>query len=344
MDWIVVLGGGIVGASAAWHLSRGGARVTVVDPEGAGGQATGASWSWINASWGYAESYFRLRYASMACWRDLAAVPGVEPAFCGSVCWDLSEAEMREAAEVQGRWGYDIRLVEGAEVSRLLPTLAAPPALALLAPGEGAVEPVGAARALIADAGADVVRSAATAIDGDGVVLADGTRVAADHVVIAAGAGTPALVAPLGVELPMTTPAGLLAFSAPMPPLIDRLVVSPDLHVRQRPDGSLLAGSGFAGSDPGEDAEAVARGLMDQVGAMFGIDPPPLGGWTVGHRPTPGDGLSVVGRVADGVSVAFTHSGVTLAPILGRILADDLLHGRADPLAASFRPDRFVSA
>jgi glycine/D-amino acid oxidase-like deaminating enzyme len=36
-----------------------------------------------------------------------------------------------------------------------------------------------------------------------------------------------------------------------------------------------------------------------------------------------------------------THSGVTLGPLIGRLLAQEILTGEVEPVAAPFRPDRF---
>ena len=83
---IVVVGAGILGASIAWHLVRGGARVTVVEAADRGGVATRASWAWINASWGNPEPYFHLRRRSMAAWRTWAeALPALGVAWPGGL-------------------------------------------------------------------------------------------------------------------------------------------------------------------------------------------------------------------------------------------------------------------
>ncbi|MDX7563818.1 hypothetical protein SJ402_28220, partial [Klebsiella variicola] len=38
---------------------------------------------------------------------------------------------------------------------------------------------------------------------------------------------------------------------------------------------------------------------------------------------------------------AFTHSGATLALILGEILAEEMLCGTRHPMLATFRPERY---
>ena len=63
----------------------------------------------------------------------------------------------------------------------------------------------------------------------------------------------------------------------------------------------------------------------------------------VGFRPMPLDGLPVVGAVpgAQGVYVVATHSGVTLAPILGRYTAQEILAGEKIDILSPYRPERF---
>ena len=67
---LVVVGGGIVGASISWHLQAQGANVTVV-AEDIGGTATPNSFAWINAAYGNPKFYFDLRHRSMGHWREL---------------------------------------------------------------------------------------------------------------------------------------------------------------------------------------------------------------------------------------------------------------------------------
>lgn len=54
-------------------------------------------------------------------------------------------------------------------------------------------------------------------------------------------------------------------------------------------------------------------------------------------RPHAADGLPVIGRVAEDVYVALTHSGITLAPLLAELIVRDL-RDDADTRLAPFRP------
>jgi glycine/D-amino acid oxidase-like deaminating enzyme len=64
----------------------------------------------------------------------------------------------------------------------------------------------------------------------------------------------------------------------------------------------------------------------------------------IGVRPIPADGLSAVGDV-DGLAgyyVVVTHSGVTLAALLGRLAAQEILTGESIAMLAPFRPARLL--
>ena len=352
---VLVVGAGIVGASVAWHLARAGARVTVVEAGAPGGVATRRSFAWINASWGNPEPYFRLRVRAMAEWRRLAAeLPAIPLRWCGGLCWDLPAEQLEAYAREHGGWGYGIRRVDRAEAARLEPNLAAPPAFALHVAAEGAVEPEDAAHALLAAAerhGATLVRetrvTALAVTAGRAVAVETGAgRLAADDIVLAAGLGTAALAATAGVRLPLTAPPGLLVHTRPHAPLLNGLVLAPDLHMRQTAAGRIVIGADFGGAEAGADPEATARALFERARAMLrGAESLAPDFHAIGERPMPADGFPIVGRPAGlaGLAVAVMHSGITLAPAVGLFVAEDILAGRRDPLLAPYGPERFAS-
>jgi glycine/D-amino acid oxidase-like deaminating enzyme len=349
---VIVVGGGIIGASIAWHLTAAGARVTLVT-QAIGGVATPTSFAWINASWGNPEPYFRLRSHSMEQWRRLAGdVSGIQLGWNGGLCWDLPRDELRAYVANHDAWGYDIREVSESEAARIEPALRQPPEFALHARSEGAVEPITATLALIEDAksrglhvldGLSITGLEVTGSNLSGVRTTDGV-VQADHVVVAAGSQTPRLAATLGVDVPIDAPPGLIVHSRPVERLLNGLVIAPELHLRQTHDGRIIAGSDFGGTDPGEDPDSTARELFGKVKAFLkGGDALEMAFHTVGYRPTPKDGFPILGAVdgIDGLYLAVTHSGITLAPAIGQAAASEILTGKDEPLLAPYRLARF---
>jgi glycine/D-amino acid oxidase-like deaminating enzyme len=77
----------------------------------------------------------------------------------------------------------------------------------------------------------------------------------------------------------------------------------------------------------------VLAGRPQLAAATYGIGP----------KPIPGDGEPVLGQLGDisGLYVAFTHSGATLALIIGELLAYEIMTGRSHPLLAPFAASRF---
>ncbi len=349
---VIVIGSGIIGASIAYHLAKAGARVTVMEADARGGLATRASWAWINASWGNPEPYFRLRRRSIAEWRRLAAeVAGLHVNWCGGLIWDLPPDELEAYAEERARWGQPIRRVSRAEILAIEPSLTEVPDHAYHVAEEGMLEPLATTQALLDAAtalGAEVL--ARTPVRWlveahgrvSGVMIEEGV-IHADETIVAAGAVSAELLDSVGIRLRMTAPAGLLTHSKPTRPLLNGLVMTPGLHLRQTPEGRIVAGTDFAGAGPVDNAEALAQELQSRVEVLVtGAKGIGLDYHTVGYRPTPADGLSAIGRpqARAGLYAVVTHSGVTLAPALGLFAAAEILGGQRDPLIAPFAPDR----
>lgn len=331
-----VIGGGILGASVAWHLRRAGASVTVYDRGGT--SATAGSFAWINASWGNDPLYRALRLESMRLWPGLAAaLPEIGYRACGGLLWDLPEDKLRAYAAEVGDYG---RLVGRAEASALEPALQEPPDLAFHAPGEGMVEASLAARAM---AGSVVYGEAVLdEVQGrPGVRLGDALD-GFDAVVVAAGVASEAVLAPSGLRLAMSAPAGMLAWSQPVARMLNGLVMTPDMHVRQDARGRIVIGEDYAGTDPGAGAAEATHGLVAGAAVRLGIKLV-FERMTLAARPTPGDGRPAVGALPlPGVYLALSHSGVTLAPAIGAMLAREVMSGERDPLIAPYAPERLI--
>jgi len=349
---VLIVGTGIVGASIAWHLARDGARVTMIDAGEPGGVATRNSWAWINASWGNPEPYFRLRVHAMREWRRLQReVPGVRVAWVGGLFWELPPEQLERFLVQHTGWDYPLRPVTREQALALEPSLATPPERALHAAHEGVVEPLGAALALLAAArehGASIIagtRARSLILSGDIVtgVETDHGRLYADEVIVAAGVGTEALMATAGVAVPMLDAPAIVVATAPCPRCLNGLLIAPDMELRQTEQGRLLAVGRFDADRPDQDGALAAAALFGAIrrAIVSGASLSPEY-HVVAHRPMPRDRLPVIGR-ANGVSrlyCAVTHSGITLAPAIGRFVADEVLLGRRDDLLAPYGLDR----
>jgi glycine/D-amino acid oxidase-like deaminating enzyme len=215
------------------------------------------------------------------------------------------------------------------------------------------------ARALIADAGRVV-----------GVVTDEG-RIDADEMVVAAGPWTPALLDPIGFGLPITGARGWLVRLDAGPDRLHRLVASAGWEeatgrwedgairagaledataatstlLHPATDGSLIAGSSRQpvltpeAEEPGVP-RAMVRGAIRLVPSL--VDARVRSAWW-GIRPMTPDERPVVGRLADGLSVATGHGseGVILGAGTGQLIAP-LLLGLDPPFdPAPFDPRRF---
>lgn len=352
---IIVIGAGIIGTSIAYHLAKAGGDVVVLDSaDGIGGVATANSWAWINASWGNDRDYVKLRMQSMDAWRRLDKdVPGLGINWCGSLLWDLPPEKLHSFADEHNSWGYPTRLVNEAEARTIEPWLRHYPKEAVHVAIEGSVEPLHAVQQLAAaarSAGVDFVPHARVKwlVETEGAVTGlatTETEFDADEVVVAAGTNSADILQSIGINLELESPPGLLIHSEPAPELLKGIVLSPELHVRQSPDGQLVAGSDFTGTPTSDNLEEAAAQLFDKVKALVKCDRSlAMSHYTIGYRPTPKDSVPVIGRPKDmkGLYLAVMHSGITLAPIVGQIVAAETLYETRAPELARYHPDRLL--
>ena len=351
---ITVIGGGVIGVSTALHLARRGAHVTVIERALPGAAATAASFAWINAaSMNGSEDYYRLRLQSLFEYQRLERDMGLPVKHGGRLEWrDDHHALDRESSLLAGL-GYPLQWLNRDEISALEPNLIDPPETAVFTELESSVDPKEMINHLVAAAeklGVDfrpnsrvtglIVENGAVR----GVSVAGGAAQAADCVVLAVGADSETLAATVELRLPMANSPGLLIHTTPAPALLGRVVLTPRIHMKQDLGGRIVAAWDFAGGPASDDTEREGERLLAAIGALLRLDEPLiLDEITVGLRPVPADGFPIIGfaHAPNNLYVTVMHSGITLAPLVGRLAATEILDGIEVDLLAPFRPGRY---
>ena len=355
---ILVIGAGVIGASIAYHLSARGAQVTVLDQGLPATGASGSSFGWINANFVETPEYFHLRRAGIDAYRDLGTAIDLSGIvrWTGCLWWEDEGAALDAHFATLEAFGYEAEKVDASRFTELEPALSDPPVAAVLSRIEGAADGARLTCKLLEEAakhGAQILPGCAVtglAMSGGRVIGADTLigRITADHVVIAAGIGTTALLADVGVTLPVERKTGVILQTLPTAKVLNHMIMSPDVHAHQLADGSLLVGEIFSGGAPSEmlcdDPNGFARDILGRlerrVPALVGLT---LAQCRIGQRPVPADGFPAIGAIPalSNAYVAVMHSGVTLAALVGQLAATELLDGANCPQLSDFRPSRF---
>ena len=350
MPHVLIIGAGLTGAALAFRLTRLGASVTVVEAQGPAAGASGRSFGWVNASFFLSPAHFNLRAAGIEAHARLSRDLGTPPPDQGCLWW---EEDLESHARTLQDMGYRVEYLIGHEARARVPSLAAPEAC-LHFPTEGAVDCADLTSWLLRASGAKLITG--TPVKGievrsgrvAGGRIAQGV-IAADHVVIAAGCGAPALLAPLGLTLPLLDRPGAILRTAPVAARIGPIIASPGQEVRQDTDGSLLAPlSAHHQSDTSEaiteSPEAMASACLARLAGLFPGLPLEVREIALARRPVPGDGLPALGpQGPEGLWTAVMHSGATLAPVVAELLSSEILGGPEAALLAPFRPGRFAA-
>lgn len=371
MNDVVVLGGGIVGAAAAYRLMRRGVRVVLVDREDQG-QATAAGAGIISPGTTLhpRPEYYPLADRSVDYYKELLEQlthdgereTGYNQAGLMHVALDENEARslptllrffkkrQSEGAPLVGA----VRLLDSKETTELFPALG---------PTYGSAYSSGAARvdgnalrsALLRAAvrrGVKIVHGSGTLETKTGRVI--GVRVSrellpADGVVIATGSWTGRMKAEMGVQLPIEPQRGQILHLRMGRVSTERWpIVMSSIYLLTFPPDRVVAGATH--ESVGFDSRATVGGVHEVLSAALRLAPgladAEWGEMRVGFRPVTPDGLPVLGFLPDleNVFVAAGHGafGLQLGPYSGA-LAADLLFGDIAPLDLNpYSPNRFL--
>ena len=360
---VIVVGAGLYGLSAAWHLARRGAKVWVLDGGDFASGGSGRNMAGFRMQWGL-EFNISLSQESIEFFEQaeerLEYPGGIECKQGGYLLLAHDEAVLdgfRQLRPVHERFGVPSEILAPADIARMVPGLNMDGILGGSFCGrDGTANPF-----LLLDAFLKAARR-------EGVNVLFGTPVLgieqhgdrflakvpggghwAPSVLVCTDWQAPELLAPLGVDVPITGLSKEAIATERCAPMIGPLLISyrHDLALNQMGNGTVLAyatqdrpqGGDFA-STPGY-LPFLARKIVDLMPPLAGLRV--LRSWAGVVSQTP-DMQAVLG--ATGIPNLFiavsAYKGFMTCPAVGRLMAELILDGKSDhPAAARLTLDRF---
>lgn len=364
---IVVVGGGVMGTSIAYHLAKRGARVTLVERGDLAAQASGASAGGVRQN-GRDPREMPLAIESIRRWHTLEEELGadVEYRMGGQLMVSEREADvplLRQRVADQQALGLDIRFVEGPELRKIAPALAPGIKWGIYTDNDGQASAPLTTRAFGAAAerhGAKIMRSTEVLsihCEGDrvtGVETSSG-RIACDWLVLAAGAWNLGLAEEIGVSLPIRTMALQMMAVGPSEPVLAPTVsaVGRKLSLKQVPDGSFVIGGGWPGDVKESDRlgttrlESIRNSIEHSTAILPLLSRLPLQRVWIGLEALAVDEIPILGPVpgVPNVTLAagFSGHGFALSPIIGQLMGELILDGKTSIPIDAFAFDRFTA-
>ncbi|MBB5807268.1 glycine oxidase [Saccharothrix ecbatanensis] len=315
---VTVLGGGVIGLSAAWYAARAGFHVEVVDrdsPHG-GSWVAGGMLAPVTEAWPGDENVLALGVESLELWPEFARELGVELSPVGTLAVAVDRADVEvldQLCAYLARMGRSATRLTGRELRALEPGLGTVRS-GLSVPGDLAVDN----RVLL--------RALREACAGSGVVFVAESAVDPDVTIIAAGAWSrdlhPSLrdvIRPVKGEI-----LRLGARPGALPPprhTIRAHVSGRPVYMVPREGGFVLGATQYEAGFDGDVTVGGVRDLLRDAEVVWpGIAEYALVETAAGFRAGSPDNAPVIDWLEPGVLAATGHhrNGLLLAPVTAR--------------------------
>jgi glycine oxidase len=368
---VAIIGAGVIGLGIAWRLAMQGATVEVFDRGTAGSGASHAAAGMLAACCEAEpgeDALVALGRESQARWPAFAAellqASGVDVELRteGTLVVALTaddQARIHHHLAHQKKLGLPLEWISAGETRRREPHLAGKLAGAVWSPQDHQVDnrKLAAGLRVAAEAAGATIHEhkpvkeiSITNGRADGIVLDDGVKVAADVVVLAAGAWSRTIGGLAPDQRPPVRPIKGQMLSLQMAaaaPLISHVIWAPGVYMVPRRDGRLIVGATV--EEKAFDTTLTAGGVLTLLEAAWrtvpAIEELPIDEMWVGHRPGSRDDAPIVGPgPAPGLIYATGHhrNGILLTPVTVDAVAKLVLEGTVDPAIRPFGIERFA--
>jgi sarcosine oxidase subunit beta len=365
----VIIGGGVVGCSIAYHLARRGLRdIVVVERDSVGSGTTSKAAGGIRAQFP-TETEVRFSQEAIRVFENFQEEFGVDIGyrkigylFLVSAADDLRGFEERMA--LQRRLGVDVRRLTPGDAGKLVPALRVDDLIAAVwGPEDGMAGPAevtGAFARRARELGARIVEGVeVTGIDLEGgrvrgVRTAQG-RIDTPWIVNAAGPSAARVGRLAGLDLPVLPRRRHIFFTEPFPDLPGPVPLTTDrgsgFYFRKEMEQVLLSPGDVedVGDDPdvAVDWSRVERTVQMAVHRLPIIENARIAGGWAGLRPLTPDDHAIIGP-APGLAgmflaIGFGGHGFQHSPATGRHVAEWMLEGRPSMDLSLFDPARFAA-
>ncbi|MFE1193072.1 NAD(P)/FAD-dependent oxidoreductase [Streptomyces olivaceoviridis] len=344
---VVIVGGGVVGTSIAWHLARAGVRdVVLVERDELAAGSTSKAAGGVRAQFSD-ELNIRLGARSLEAFGRFEEEVGQDiglhrVGYLFLLSTPGQVAAFEAGVRLQNSLGVPSRLLTPEEARRLSPLIRTDGLLAAAySPDDGHCTPEAVVHGYATAArahGARILRhTEVTGIElrGDTVTAVGTTlgRIETGTVICAAGAWSRAVGAMVGVELPVRPLRRQIAVTGPVPGLPPTLPMTIDfttsLYFHREGPGLLLGMSdpderpGFATDTHDRWIPRLAEAMRQRAPAL--LDAPRTGGWAGLYENTP-DHNALIGEAPDVsrflYATGFSGHGFLQAPAVGEVIRD----------------------
>lgn len=359
----IVLGGGIVGASAALMLARKGKRVVLLERDFCGSHSSGVNYGGVRRQ-GRPLSQLPLSQRAHEIWGDLLDLIGTDGEYVKSGHLKLARshedmATLEAYANSTRGFGLELELLDRTELRARYPWVGDIAQGASLCPDDGHANPrlVSPAFARAAQrAGAQVFeQTKVIAIEHDGqsfnVNCANGVNVRAPWLLNCAGAWAGTVAAQFGEPVPMRSGHPAMLVTEPLPMVMDVStgVEGGGIYARQVSRGNCVlgGGQGFAltpeQARPGQAAVLeILRNAAELYPFLAGAQAIRTWSGTEGYLP---DREPVIGASTTQPGLlhgfGFAGSGFQIGPATGEALAELVCSGSATQPIEAFSIGRF---